>query len=475
MLKSVYDTNADNIVDHAALADTAPWTGITGKPASFAPSAHASTHNLGGSDAIAPDWTQVQNKPTTFAPSAHAASHVTGGSDIIIPASAATAGLLKQLSGNTTDFVDGTNTCQNLVTAVQPTIWSVRLRNFNAIGNSTFEIDQRTAGVGVNANGFIQDRWSMFKAGTMAVSAKQVAVVGFIPVPNTNFAITGYVSRVTLTTAQATLGATDQITFFQNIEGPRWRELMGDVHSISILARSTVANLQFGVSIRDSGTTRSYVGLCTLGAPNTWVLCQIPNIPIFASGGGWVITPGAVGYSLLISLAGGSTITTPANGVWQTGNYTNAVGQSNFAASPVNSTFDIAFVQHEPGPLCTTPIDCPFQQNYDDCLRYFQKTYQYVTAPGTVTTQGMKSFIAPTAPSAFGPVTYLKPMAKIPTVTLYNHATGAANSVQDGNAVNHASASAAGVGDAGFAYITYTTATTATVQVYAQYTLDTGW
>jgi hypothetical protein len=37
MLKSVYDTNADNIVDHAALADTAPWTGITGKPATFAP------------------------------------------------------------------------------------------------------------------------------------------------------------------------------------------------------------------------------------------------------------------------------------------------------------------------------------------------------------------------------------------------------------------------------------------------------
>src|SRR4029077_8897023 len=52
MLKSVYDTNADNIVDHAALADTAPWTGITGKPASFAPSAHAATHVTGGTDII---------------------------------------------------------------------------------------------------------------------------------------------------------------------------------------------------------------------------------------------------------------------------------------------------------------------------------------------------------------------------------------------------------------------------------------
>jgi len=52
MLKSVYDTNADNIVDHAALADTAPWTGISGKPASFAPSAHAPSHLDNGADPI---------------------------------------------------------------------------------------------------------------------------------------------------------------------------------------------------------------------------------------------------------------------------------------------------------------------------------------------------------------------------------------------------------------------------------------
>jgi microcystin-dependent protein len=51
-------------------------------------------------------------------PIAHASTHVTGGTDVIVPASASTAGLLKQLSGNTTDFVDGTNACQNLKTAI---------------------------------------------------------------------------------------------------------------------------------------------------------------------------------------------------------------------------------------------------------------------------------------------------------------------------------------------------------------------
>lgn len=63
MTKAIYDTDNDGLVDHAELSDAAPWSGITGRPSSFAPSAHAPTHNLGGSDAIAPDWTQVANKP----------------------------------------------------------------------------------------------------------------------------------------------------------------------------------------------------------------------------------------------------------------------------------------------------------------------------------------------------------------------------------------------------------------------------
>ena len=83
MSKSVYDTNANNIVD---AAESVPWTGITGKP-------------------------------STFAPSAHASSHVTG-TDVIAPASSSTAGLLKQLSGNTTDYVNGTNACSNLITTL---------------------------------------------------------------------------------------------------------------------------------------------------------------------------------------------------------------------------------------------------------------------------------------------------------------------------------------------------------------------
>ena len=44
MLKSTYDTNGDGKVNAADAADAVPWAGVTGKPSTFAPSAH--THAI---------------------------------------------------------------------------------------------------------------------------------------------------------------------------------------------------------------------------------------------------------------------------------------------------------------------------------------------------------------------------------------------------------------------------------------------
>src|SRR5215471_9937699 len=75
------------------------------------------------------------------------------------------AGMLHQTSGNTTDFLDGTNTFQPLASA--PGLTLMRLRSFNAVGNSTFECDARNVGTALTnpANGaFIQDRYSIVKS-----------------------------------------------------------------------------------------------------------------------------------------------------------------------------------------------------------------------------------------------------------------------------------------------------------------------
>jgi hypothetical protein len=53
MLLDTFDTNHDGIVNHADLADSAPWSGITGVPTSFPPSAHI--HNESDVTGLADD------------------------------------------------------------------------------------------------------------------------------------------------------------------------------------------------------------------------------------------------------------------------------------------------------------------------------------------------------------------------------------------------------------------------------------
>jgi hypothetical protein len=105
------------------LRATKDWNSLINKPSSFPPSAHASTHALGGSDVVfldasqitsgrfslsriptsstanrvllvrtanadptydQVDWnTDIKNKPSTFPPSAHASTHEYGGSDLV--------------------------------------------------------------------------------------------------------------------------------------------------------------------------------------------------------------------------------------------------------------------------------------------------------------------------------------------------------------------------------------------------------
>jgi hypothetical protein len=294
--------------------------------------------------------------------------------------------------------------------------------------------------------------------------------------------------RCTVGTAQASLAAGDYFMLNQYVEGPRWRELSMDVHSVSLLVRSSVAGLAFGVYLRDpSGPPiRSLLKLCTIPASNTWALIPLANLPLWAAGGAWSSGPGVLGYTFGICLATGTTFTVPANDVWQNGNYTGAVGQSNFLAT-AGATFDIAFVQHEPGALCTTPIDCPFTQNLDDCWRYYEKSYPYATAVGATSASSYASFYLPTAASGavalYSNARFKKTKAKVPTCVGYNPSNGAANtgtfwSAPSGTICNtsqNGTINSIGASQDGIIYLTANITSTAPPFALAEWTADTGW
>ncbi len=412
-------------------------------------------------------------------PTAHASTHVTGGSDIIAPASSSAAGLLKQLSGNTTDFVDGSNACQNLVTAIQPTIWSVRLLSLQTLGNPNFEITQRDVGIVQNSaanNVWLCDRWQLGKVGAGTINIQNQSNTGIV-VPGTSYRITGRQAAFTLATPLATLAAGDYMYLQQSIEGSSYRELASDVTSISLLVQSTVANQKFSVAIRSADVTKSLVKLCTIPTANIPVLITLPNIPVAPSS--FITTPGVNGYTLAIVLSCGTTLTAPAADTFQNGNFLGAPGMTNWSGSATNSNFYIYAVQHEPGPVCSTLMDLPFGQNLDGpmgCQRYYTKSYPYGSAPGTASIQnGLLSTIHLASQSPMLPIPFKKILAKAPTITAYAF-DGTINAVRDvTGAVNKTVTAPIFLGEAGFSGFTVTSPNAANWQSQFHYTADTGW
>jgi len=392
------------------------------------------------------------------------------------------SGMLRQTTGNTTDFLDGTNNYQNLTTAIGSSVTNVRLRSYNALAfaNGNFEVDQVNVGgvvAGPGTGTRIIDRWFIQKSGTMVVSAGQrPAAASEVLVPGTNFAISRAFHRLTVTTAQASLGAGDNLTLYTQLEGPQFRELQYDVHSISLLVRSSVAGLSFGVSVRDPGaTSKSWVGFCTIASANTWTLVTLPSITVFPSGN-FSTAPGVLGYLFSICLACGTTLTTPVNGSWQNGNYIGAIGQSNLAAT-LNATFDVAFVQHEPGPP-TQLMDLDFSTNLDRCLRYLEKSWDYSIKPGSTGYNGCIATYAQAFSHPWFPIRFKKVMAKAPTVTSYSPNTGAANNVWDNTtsgSPDRTVSATNSAGTSGFSGFTITAAPTVLWNALFHYTADSGW
>ena len=363
----------------------------------------------------------------------------------------------------------------------QSSIWNMRLRNFNSIGNSNFEVTQRNCGSALTnpaSNTFIEDRWSKNGAGTYGITVQVGSSSGFA-LPGLPFAISSRYLSVILTAQETTLGAGDFLYFGQMVEGPFTRELIADVSSVSLYCWCNAA-LNFGVALRDSAGARSLTKLCTIPA-SVYTVVTLPNLPSFNSAGGtFNLTPGNLGYYFGITLACGTTYMAPANDTWQNGNFLGAVGQDNFCAKPVNTEFRCVMVQHEPGSVCTNPMDCPFtgpNGNLAACQRYFQKSYPYGVKPGSVGNAGCVIWWSPNAAINYPYVhiPFKQVMAKTtPTIAGYSTNTGAVNNVYVG-AADIAVSSVVSPGDYGFSGFNLASNAAAMSILQAHYTADTGW
>ena len=336
-------------------------------------------------------------------------------------------GLVTKMSGAATDYVGGDNTTHDLgsmVRSVAPVV-----RSYNSLGNPTFEVDARTVGTGVAVNGFALDRWSYVQAGTNAGTFVQTA--GQVVVAGTNFTISGYFARYTLTTQQGTLGVNDSIHFAQLIEGVRLRELLGGPTSVSLVVRSSVAGTKFTVALRDSLNAYSCVQLGTISSAGAWILIPLANYPLWSASGSFPSGAGVLGYKLDVCIAAGTNLTAASANTWVASNSLGLAGMSNFAANPASSTFDIGYILHEPGTISNGVLDKDYQLNLYECRRYFQKSAAHAVKPLQGNFRQLGTMLTGSANVRLG-VQFSPQMAKTPTITMVGNTTATGNIYIDG-------------------------------------------
>ena len=276
----------------------------------------------------------------------------------------------------------------------------------NRIINGDMRIDQRNAGASVTVNSNSQNFYDVDRFYGIAQSADGV----FTLQQNTSVPTgQGFVNsmKVTITTADASIGATQQYYIAQEVEGYNVADLQYGTANAKTVTLSFWVNCSvtgtFSGCFMNSASDRSYPFTYTISSANTW---EQKTITIAGdTTGTWNSTNGT-GISVQWSLGSGSSRSSTAN-TWGAGRYHGATGATALISTN-GATFYITGVQLEQNTSAT-----PFERRlYNQELANCQRYYQRVKAEGA----GSRFYIlqCPTTTQAEGVLFYKQTMRVAP-------------------------------------------------------------
>jgi hypothetical protein len=240
----------------------------------------------------------------------------------------------------------------------------------NRIINGDMRIDQRNAGASVTVNAasnvYTIDRWlagGQATDGVFTVQRSTVAPTGF-----SNSAL------ITVTTADASIGATQAYYFRQPIEGFNTADLSfgaagAQSITLSFWVRSSVTGT-FGGAINNSAFNRSYPFSFTINVANTF---EQKSVTISGDTTGTWLTDNGIGLAVTFSLGMGSTYKGTA-GAWS-GSLLLAPTGAVDLISTASATFYLTGVQLEVGTAATPFERRQFGQELALCQRYYETSY----------------------------------------------------------------------------------------------------
>lgn len=287
----------------------------------------------------------------------------------------------------------------------------------NPIINGSMDIWQRgTAFTSPSNNAYTADRWQWGNTSAAVVTINQSTNV---PTVAQAGVLLNYSLEVDLTTADASIAAGDYAYVSQKIEGSSWRQFAQRAFTLSFWVWSSKTGTHC-VACRNAATAdRTYIGTYTINSASTWEYKTI-TVTASPSAGTWNYTTGT-GLEVSFVLACGSTFQTTA-GAWQTGNFLGTSAQANVLDNVANF-FRVTGVKLEAGTVASALDFVSFGEELSRCQRYYQKSFDYGTAPA----QNAGTTGAPMAQQVGGAASFLAisifPQQRFrttPTITTYN-------------------------------------------------------
>ena len=285
----------------------------------------------------------------------------------------------------------------------------------NRIINGAMVIDQRNAGASVTPTGgqFLVDRYVYEATQASKVTSQQNAGAVTPPVGFTKYL------GITSSSAYSVLTG-DTFLFSQRIEGFNVADLaFGTASALTVIlsfwVRSSLTGT-FGGSLCNGALNRSYPFSYSISSANTW---EQKTITVAGDTTGTWATDNTAGLNIRFGLGSGATFSGTA-GAWAAGNLVQPTSTVSVVGTN-GATFYITGVQLEKGTQATAFDYRPYGTELALCQRYFEKSYDTGTAPGTNTVVGFWTLAGSTNQSnnMLLPIRWKVEKRAAPTVTGY--------------------------------------------------------
>lgn len=289
--------------------------------------------------------------------------------------------------------------------------------NQNLLINPDFLIAQEgTSFSAMDDDTYIMDGFAYYKSGAMVHTGSQATDV---PTAAQSKHLSTKSLLVDCTTVDANIAAGDYCYVTQLIEGTRALPVLQNQFTLRFWHKHTKTGT-YCVALKNSGSDRTYVAEYTQTTTDTWELATI-TVSASPSAGTWNYTNG-IGLQVIWTLAAGSTYQTTA-GSWATGDYLGTSSQVN-ACDSTSNNFRLSQVSVYPGNEDREFFAPSFSDQLIDCQRYFEKTYNDGTDPGTATQAGADVKIPLTTSWLASNPEFTVRKRTNPTITLYNTEDG---------------------------------------------------